>query len=173
MRRVVVARLSLRLLLRLLLGILVAGLCLGVARTGKGISLRRLLWVRGSCLRARSGVQAVAAAVLTVALRWVVIASGVLSIEKTACHFTHALAKLRQKLQRAFILRRGLLLRVAVTLWLLLVALRCLLIPLRWAVLLRITTLLRITLRLLIVALLSLRHTRGCREDGETPAQPN
>lgn len=146
--------------------ILIAGLLLGVAGAGKGISLRRLLRIIGSGLRARSGVQAVAAAVLTVALRWVVISGGVLSIEKTACHLAHALAKLRQKLQRAFILRLGLLLRIAV-------ALRCLLVTLRRTVLLRITTLLGITLRLLIVALLSLRHACGCREDGETPAQSN
>lgn len=154
LRRVVVARLSLRLLLRLLLGILIARLWLGVARTGKRISLRRLLRIIGSGLRARRGVQAVAA-VLTIALRWVVIAGGVFSIEKTARHLAHALAKLRQKLQRAFILRLGLLLRIAVALWCLLVTLRCLLIALRRAVLLRITTLL-----LRIVALLSLRHAR-------------
>lgn len=173
LRRVVVARLSLRLLLRLLLGILIAGLWLGVARTRKGISLRRLLRIIGHCLRARRGVQAVAASVLTVALRWGVVAGGVLSIEKTACHLAHALAKFRQKLQRAFILRLGLLLRIAVALWCLLVTLRCLLIARRRAVLLRITTLLWITLLLRIVALLSLRHARGSREDGETPAQSN
>ncbi len=152
--------------MRLLLGILVAGLLLGVAGAGKGISLRRLLRIIGSGLRARRGVQAVAAAALTVALRWVVIAGGVFSIEKTACHLAHALAKLWQKLQWAFILRLGLLLRIAV-------ALRRLLIALRRAVLLRITTLLGITLLLRIVALLVLRHARGCREDGETPAQSN
>lgn len=155
-------------MLRLLLGILIAGLLLGVAGAGKGISLRRLLRIIGSSLRARGGVQAVAAAVLTVALRRVVITGGVFSIEETACHLAHALAKLRQKLQRALILRLGLLLRIAVTLRCLLVTLRCLLIALRRAVLLRITT-----LRLRIVALLSLRHARGSREDGETPAQSN
>lgn len=157
----------------LLLGILVAGLLLGIARTRKWVALRRLLRISGGGLRARRGVQAVAAAVLTVALRWGVIAGGVFSIEETACHLAHALAKLRQKLQRAFILRLGLLLRIAVALRCLLVTLRCLLIARRRAVLLRITTLLGITLRLRIVALLSLRHARGSREDGETPAQSN
>lgn len=165
LRRVVVARLCLRLLL---LRILIARLLLRISRTWERVSLWRLLRVIGNCLLARSGVQTVAAAVLTVALRWVVIAGGVLSIEETACHLAHALAKLRQKLQRAFILRLGLLLRVAV-------ALRCLLIALRRAVLLRITTLLLwIALRLLgIITLLVLRRPRGSREDGETPAQSN
>ena len=168
LRRVVVARLCLRLLL---LRILIARLLLRISRTWERVSLWRLLRIIGSCLLARSGVQTVAAAVLTVALRWVVIAGGVLSIEKTACHLAHALAKLRQKLQRAFILRLGLLLRVAV-------ALGCLLVTLRYllrCVLLRITTLLLgIALRLLgIITLLVLRRPRGSREDGETPAQSN
>ena len=83
---------------------------------------------------------------MAVALRWVVIAGRVASIEETACHFTHALAKLGQKLQRAFILR----------LWLLGVAIARLLRRIvggRWLiVLLRVTT-----LRLLVIALLCLR----------------
>lgn len=150
----------------LLRGVLIAGLRLGIGRTGHGVSLRRLLRIGLSGLRARGGVQAVAAAVLTVALRWGVIAGGVLAIEKAACHLAHALAKLRQKLQRAFILRLGLLLRIAI-------AGRGLLVTLRGAVLLRITTLLGISLLLRIVALLSLRHAHGGREDGEAPAQSN
>lgn len=76
----------------------------------------------------------------------VVIAGRVASVEETACHFTHALAKLGQKLQRAFILRR-LLLRVAVARLLRRV------VGGRWlVVLLRITT-----LRLLVIALRCLR----------------
>lgn len=80
---------------------------------------------------------------MAVALRWVVIAGRVASIEETACHFAHALAKLGQKLQRAFILRWLLLLRVAVA------RLLRRIVGGRWlVVLLRVTT-----LRLLVVAL--------------------
>ena len=156
LRRLVVARLFLllRLLpLLLLLRILVAGLLLrDISRSGDGISLGRLLRVLGGRLRTRAGVEAVstAAAVLAVAGRRIVIAGGVASVKKAARHFTHALAKLGQKLQRAFILRL-LLLGVAV-------ARRRLLIAWRRRVLLRITTLrLGIALGLGIIALLRLR----------------
>ncbi len=150
--RLAVARLGRLLLLGilvarlLLLGILIARLLSGISGARKGVALRRLLRITGGSLLTWIGVQTVAAAILAVALRWVVIAGGVTPVEKTTRHFTHALAKLRQKLQRAFIVCRWRRLLIAVALRLLLVALRCGL-----AVLLRITTLL-----LGIIALLSL-----------------
>jgi len=140
LRRVIVARLALCLLLRMLVArlLLIAGLRWGVAGDGG------LLRVVGRRLLTRRGIQTVTA-VLTIAWRRVVIASRVTSIKETARHFTHALAKLGQKLQRAFILR---LLRVTVARLLRgrIVGGR------RLVVLLRITT-----LRLRIIALLRLR----------------
>ena len=155
LRRLVVARLFLllRLLPLLLLRILVAGLLLrNISRSGDGLSLGRLLRVIGGRLRTRAGVEAVSATatVLAVAGRRTVIAGGVPSVKEAARHLAHALAKLGQKLQRAFILR---LLLLGVT-----VAGRRLLIALRRRVLLRITTLwLGVALRLGIIALLRLR----------------
>ena len=153
----------LRLVWLLLLWILIARLLRSISRSGDRVSLRRLLWIAGCCLLTRIGVQTVAASVLAIALRRGVMAGGVPSIKEAARHFTHALTKLGQKLQRAFILRRGLLLWIAVARRLLLVALGCLL-----AVLLRITTLL-----LRIIPLLSLRHVRGSKDGSETPTQSN
>ena len=98
-------------------------------------------------MRARGGVQAVSAAIRAIGRRRGVIAGGIPSIKETPRHFTHALAKLGQKLQRAFIMRGRLLgLRIS---------LRWLLVALRGGVLLRITTLrLRVTRGRWIVALL-------------------
>lgn len=109
--------------------------------------MRRLLRITGGGLRARGGVQAVSAAIRAIGRRRGVIAGGIPSIKETPRHFTHALAKLGQKLQRAFIMRGRLLgLRIS---------LRWLLVALRGGVLLRITTLrLRVARGRWIVALL-------------------
>lgn len=174
LRRVVVARLGgLLLLLRrilvawllLLRGILIARLLRGIPGARGGVAARRLLRVNRRRLRTRCGVQAVAAAILAVALSRIIITGGVLPVEETAGHLAHATAKLGQKLKRALVLLLGLgLLRVAVA-W------GLLLISRRWSVLLRITTLrLGITLGLLIVALL-LCHGRRGQDDGSTPTQ--